>query len=123
MKRLILVLAAAALTACATSPAAVAGPTAGLGGIAAVDGLRIRPLRVIEDSRCPINARCVWAGRMILQAEVRSAGGSSTYDLALGEPVAHDGGRLALVAAEPGRIAGSETDQAVYRFTFEFTPR
>ena len=122
MKRLILALAAAALTACAT-PTAVAGPTAGLDGIAAVEGLRIRPLRVIEDSRCPINARCVWAGRMILQTEVRSARGSATYDLTLGEPVAHNGGRLALVAAEPGRVAGSETEPGAYRFTFEFTPR
>ena len=32
--------------------------TADLGG-----GLRVRPLEVLEDSRCPQNARCVWAGR------------------------------------------------------------
>ena len=123
MKRLILALAAAALTACATTPAAVAGPTAGLGETAAVQGLRIRPLRVVEDSRCPINARCVWAGRVVLQTEVRSARGSATYDLTLGEPVGHHGGRLTLVAAEPGRVAGSETNPAAYRFTFEFIPR
>jgi hypothetical protein len=109
-------LAAALLAGCATMPAPAVGPTAALGRIARVEGLTIRPLRVVEDSRCPINARCVWAGRMILRAEVNRA----PLDLTLGEPVAYAGGRLALVAAEPGRTAGRETNPADYRFTFAF---
>ena len=113
MKRLI-PLAAAALAACATMPAPAVGPTAALGQIARVEGLTVRPLRVVEDSRCPINARCVWAGRIILHARVEGA----SHDLTLGEPVAIPGGRLTLVAAEPGREAGRETDPAAYRFTF-----
>ena len=123
MKRLILPIACAALAACATVPTAAADPTAGLGEIATVQGLSIRPLRVVEDSRCPINARCVWAGRIVLSTEVRSAAGRATYNLVLGEPVEHAGGRLALVAAEPGRMAGSETEPSAYRFTFEFSRR
>jgi hypothetical protein len=115
MKRF-LPLATAALAACATVPAPAVGPTAALGQVARVDGLIVRPLRVVEDSRCPINARCVWAGRMILHARVES----TAYDLTLGEPVAIPGGRLTLVAAEPGREAGRETDPAAYRFTFAF---
>lgn len=123
MKALILPPLAAALAACVTTAPAATGPTARLGEVATVDGLRIRPLRVIEDSRCPINARCVWAGRIVLLTEVRSAAGRTTYDLILGEPVSHGSGRLALVAAEPGRMAGTETEPGAYQFTFEFTPR
>ena len=123
MKRLILPIACAALAACVTTSTAAADQTAGLGEIATVNGLSIRPLRVVEDSRCPINARCVWAGRVVLSTEVRSGGGRATYNLVLGEPVDHAGGRLALVAAEPGRIAGSETEPNAYQFTFELTPR
>lgn len=115
MKRFAL-LTAAALAACNTVPAPAVGPTAGLGQIARVADLNVRPLRVVEDSRCPINARCVWAGRMILHAQV----GQSAHDLTLGEPLAVEGGRLTLVAAEPGKMAGLETDPAAYRFTFEF---
>lgn len=126
MKRLIL-LAAAALSACATLPAAdagsavQAGPDAAFGQVATVGGLRVRPVRVVEDSRCPINARCVWAGRMILHVEVEGRGNRGAgLDLTLGEPVALSGGSLALVAAEPGRTAGVETDPAAYRFTFAY---
>ena len=66
--------AALALSACATLPTAAAGPTAGLGQAATVGELRVRPLRVIEDSRCPINARCVWAGRLIVRTQVSGGG-------------------------------------------------
>lgn len=122
MKRIALA-AFALLGACTTVPSASAGPTAALGQTASVGGLTIRPVRVVEDSRCPVNARCVWAGRMILHAEVRDRTGRAAYDLTLGEPVTHRAGQLALVAAEPGRMAGSETDPAAYRFTFEYRPR
>jgi len=121
MKGLILPLLAAAPAACVTTPTAVAGPTAGLGETATVQGLRVRPLRLVEDSRCPINARCVWAGRVVLRTEVRGAAGDVTYDLILGEPVTHAGGRLALVAVEPGRVAGTGTEPGAYRFTFEYS--
>lgn len=120
MKRL-MILAVVALAACTTVPPVTASPTAALGQTATVGDLRIRPLRIVEDSRCPINARCVWAGRMILHAEVTGGGRRATHDLTLGEPVGHAGGRLALVAAEPGRMAGQETEPSAYRFTFEYT--
>lgn len=120
MKGLILPLLAAALTGCVTTPTAAADPTARLGETATVNGLHIRPLLVVEDSRCPINARCIWAGRVVLRTEVRGAAGSGTYDLTLGEPVTHAGGRLALVAAEPGRVAGAGIEPGAYRFTFEY---
>jgi hypothetical protein len=123
MKALILPLLAAAVAACATTPPAAEDPTARLGEIATVDGLHIRPLQVVEDSRCPINARCVWAGRIVVLAEVRGGAGRARYSFTLGEPIVHGGRRLALVAAEPGRVAGSDTDPATYVFTFEMQPR
>ncbi len=123
MKRLILPLLAAALASCATTPPAAADPTARLGEVAVLDGLHVRPLRVVEDSRCPIDARCVWAGRIVLRVEMRSAAGRATRDLALGEPISHGSRQIVLVAAEPGRVAGSDTDPGVYVFTFEVRPR
>ena len=116
----VLALGPAALAACATLPAASASPTASLGQQAHVGPLRVTPLKVIEDSRCPINARCVWAGRLILRADVRGNGLRQTRDLTLGEPQSIDGGRLTLIAAEPGKLAGAEGNPPASRFTFEY---
>ena len=111
---------ALALAACATTPPASAGPTAALGQQASVDGLRVTPLSVIEDSRCPINARCIWAGRIIVRSAITGGAWSQVRDLELGKPVAIADGQLTLVAAEPGNMAGTKTDPRAYRFTFAF---
>jgi hypothetical protein len=34
------------------------------------NGLTVRPLAIIEDSRCPQNVQCLWAGRMRIRAMV-----------------------------------------------------
>lgn len=119
MKRL-LPLAAILLAACATVPPAAASPTAGLGQVARIDGIRVRPLAVVEDSRCPINVVCVWAGRLVVRAEVRGGNWRQTRDFELGKPQAIAHGQLTLVAAEPSKMAGSEADPRAYRFTFTF---
>ena len=54
-----------ALAACATTPAAPQDriARAGLNERVYVDGPYVTPLAVIEDSRCPTDAQCIWAGR------------------------------------------------------------
>lgn len=83
--------------------------------------LIVRPTKIVEDSRCPINARCVWAGRLIVRAQVTFDNHSETRDLTLGKPVAIAGGTLALDSGEPGKHAGKETKPGDYRFHFSFT--
>lgn len=123
MKRLILLAAAAALAGCTTVSAAPgnsgsAEQVARIGRSVTVNGLRIRPVAVVEDSRCPMNARCVWAGRIIVRVAL---GGGVTRDLTLGETSPHGGGRLALVSAEPNRMAGAPAPQPRdYRFVFTY---
>jgi hypothetical protein len=41
-----------------------------LGASAQVDGLRITLVDVVEDSRCPSNVACVWAGQVIAKLSV-----------------------------------------------------
>jgi hypothetical protein len=119
MKRTFPLFAALALAACATLPAAETGPTATIGQVATVDGYRVRPVEVVEDSRCPINARCVWAGRLILRAEVSKRGFRQTRNLILGEAQDVPGGKLTLVSAEPGKLAGEQPPPPPTRFTFD----
>jgi len=118
----VLLLLVLPLAACASIPAESAGPDARLGAVARVGTLQVRPVRVVEDSRCPMNARCVWAGRLILRAEVRTGDRRSTVDLTLGEAMAADGGQLTLEQVAPDRMAGRSLGSRAYRFTFSFTP-
>ncbi len=136
MKRALLLAAPLALAACASylpGPAyppppppvvwGIATATIGIGGQAMLNGLRLRPLAVVEDSRCPINARCVWAGRLILQVEVDQPGSPPLRtNMILGQPLIVAGGKLALVSAEPPKLAGAQGNPPASQFTFELTP-
>ena len=113
-------LLAAALAGCATAPPVQAGPTAALGQTTYVNGLKLRPLEVIEDSRCPTNVVCVWAGRIIVRTEVIGGSWHKTLDLELGKPQPVADGAVTLVAIHPPKQAPGETDPRAYRFTFDF---
>ncbi|WP_311238922.1 MULTISPECIES: hypothetical protein [unclassified Xanthomonas] len=111
------------LAGCMTSGAGTSHPVEGpvrLGEIAAVDGPRVRPDRVIEDSRCPANVQCIHAGRMIVRATVFGGGWSTQVDLTLGIPVPVADGMLTLVDATPVPIGGKAVPASVARFTFKF---
>lgn len=98
----------------------VEGPVR-LGQIAAVNGPRVRPERVIEDSRCPGDVQCVQAGRLIVRVTVLGGGWSKRIDLTQGIPVSVADGRLVLVEATPSRNLGKRRGTPLpYRFTFDF---
>lgn len=79
----------------------------------------VTPREVVEDSRCPINARCVWAGRLIVRTRIDGAGWRDTADITLGETFGTHGYVIALTSGEPGTVAGQETPPEAYRFTYE----
>ena len=103
-----------------TSVAVAAGPPIRLGQSAVVDGPRVRPMKVVEDSRCPMNARCVWAGRIVVRTRVSGGHWSKTIDLTLGKPEPVADGRITLSAVTPDRIAGERLYPRRLRFTYEF---
>jgi hypothetical protein len=70
-----------------------------LGETARLGGLTVRPIAVIEDSRCPGDVDCVWAGRLRLRVAVSGVGET---ELILGQAFAlPGGGTLTLVSAMP----------------------
>ncbi len=111
MRSIIPLFAALALSACATVPAAApirSDGLARLGESTRIGALVVTPLRVIEDSRCPINVRCVWAGRAIVRTEVAGTGWRETLNLTLGERTRSHSTTLALTSMEPGKVAGAQ---------------
>ena len=134
MKRFALLLPTALLvTGCANVPApgAMAPPPGtedglvrmGLGHTASVGGPKVTVLAVLEDSRCPMNARCIWAGRVRISARIGLGRGDQTRELTQGEPVTVADGTLELVEVQPDRPAtGANAPIASddYRFGFRF---
>lgn len=121
MKTAAILLAPIALTATLAASAAPPQPprvvTTRIGEAVHVHGIRMTPLRVVEDSRCPQNARCVWAGRVRLSVRM----GGVTRELTLGKPVQVIGGTMQLAAVLPERKTPAGTiDQSAYRFGFLF---
>lgn len=115
-------LAPVLLAGCASTTVATPreGPV-GLGQTAYIDGPKVRPIRVIEDSRCPANVHCIWAGRLVLRAAVITGPGTREMDLTLGTPEPVADGMLTLVSVTPERNTNAKLKSADYRFAFEFS--
>ncbi|MFZ1742794.1 MAG: hypothetical protein WAT93_08060 [Pontixanthobacter sp.] len=54
--------------------------TVALGQRAEFGALWVRPIEVLEDSRCPSDVQCVWAGRILLRVEFGNNAASDVID-------------------------------------------
>lgn len=120
-KKIFAPLAVAALAGCTTvGDTAANGTDVRLGQTAYVDGPKIRPVEVIEDSRCPMNARCVWAGRVRLRALWVRPAGSQEIELTLGEPKPLADGAITLTSVKPEKMTDRTIRSEDYRFSISF---
>ena len=125
MRPIAAILAPLAFTACAVVPAPDSTPPAPQGSVVRlgervqVGELAVTPVAVVEDSRCPTNVHCVWAGRLVVRTQIDGAGWRDSADMRLGETYGTHGKVIALVSGEPGKTADRETPPEEYRFTYE----
>lgn len=80
--------------------------------------LTITPLTIVEDSRCPIDVRCIQAGTVRLQASVEVNGDLQNYVFTLGKPVVINGENVRLSVVKPDRKSQSEILSQNYIFGF-----
>ena len=85
--------------------------------------LVVTPLAVLEDSRCPIEAECVWAGRLRLNAQLQLGHEIITVELDSGNPMKINGGtlRIAEIASESS-VQLAPIQPSDYSFGFVFNP-
>jgi len=87
---------------------------------------RIEFLEVTADSRCPIDAICVWAGDATVHLGIRDAGSMTRYELHAGDParttIAHRGFVVRLVDLQPYPTSTQPIAPADYRATLRVTP-
>jgi len=130
MKHTLILAAILPLSACAIVPnkgpivdspheVAQQGSTVGLLRPVQLGRVVVTPMRVTEDSRCPVNARCVWAGRTVVETRIDGPGWRQTQPLTLGEPHTVRGVTVTLVSVMPAQQTGKQISSAEYRFAFE----
>jgi len=95
--------------------------SAQIGKGASIGGIVVVPKKIIEDSRCPMNARCIQAGFARVQVSLIAGSDTQTLTMTLGDeiPATIAGKKIRLVAVSPENTAGKPTKAAEYLFTFE----
>jgi hypothetical protein len=93
------------------------------GESASVEEITVRFLNVVNDSRCPKDVTCVWAGDAHVRIDVTSTDGRREYDLHTADmkPVVHGAYTIHLVNVQPEPISGQPIDPGEYRLTLKVT--
>ena len=90
-----------------------------LGQPTRVGTLVATPKVLVEDSRCPVNVQCVWAGRVVLTTRIDGPGWRGTVNLTLGQPHLTHGTSITLASVMPDKLAGATIPPRAYTFGFE----
>ncbi len=141
MRQMLVALAGAVVAACATPshPGDSGGPsgtvqaetgrrfelTVGADAEVAGTHLRLRFLGVADDSRCPLDVQCVWAGNAVVR--LRLTGGEAASDVGLNtgldpKSAPYAGYTVVLSGLAPAPRSGTTIPQASYVATLEVRP-
>ena len=82
----------------------------------------LTPISVDEDSRCPANVQCIWAGQVRVKVLVEPAGADHAVFATRGQPLGVDGGTLLLEQVSPQRSSTAQIPPSHYSFTLRYTP-
>lgn len=85
--------------------------------------ITITPVKVVDDSRCPMNAKCIWAGTTHVLLRITSRQGTSEQTIELGKSITTEAETISFDAVSPGRMAGEELSPSAYRLTFTVLKR
>lgn len=110
-------------SACVSAPAPGGADDpvyAAIGQAVSVNGLRVTPLAVLEDSRCPASVTCVWSGQVRLSVRTGQGHSGSTHELTTGKPVDLGPGSLELIDVRPARRTPDPIAPANYRFGLRY---
>ena len=121
--KLLLPIMAAITSACASVPPVNADGSseARLGEMVNLGGPKVTVLRVLEDSRCPVEVDCVWAGRIKVSVKIELGSKTTEGELASDQPLPVADGLLTLVSATPAKSSQRTIAPGDYRFALKFS--
>jgi len=83
-------------------------------------GLTVEFVRIAEDSRCPTDTTCVWAGEVKVQVATRTGGAEAVqHEIKAGEHATVGAFRVLVVNVQPERLSTREIPQEEYRVTLK----
>jgi len=85
--------------------------------------VKVIPHEVLEDSRCPTDVQCVWAGTVRLRASLESGLGPASQIFELGQPITTEAEMVTLVGVSPAQKSGEIIKDTDYVFFFDITRR
>lgn len=97
--------------------------TARIGQSVTALGETITPLEVLDDSRCPIDVQCIWAGTVHLRATVKGGMGTASITFELGKSITTEVNTITLDNVEPAKDSKTGITTGDYRFTFKVVRR
>lgn len=86
-------------------------------------GVRLTPIAVVEDSRCPVKVQCIQAGTVRVRTQISSGLGTSEMILELDKSVTTETEIITLIAVTPSAEAGKTIAAKDYRLTFKVAKR
>lgn len=78
----------------------------------------ITPIEIIDDSRCPADVQCIWAGTVHVRATISTPNGSSEDILEIGHSIVKDGFAITFTELNPAPHSGETIPVSLYRFVF-----
>lgn len=85
------------------------------------DGISIRPMRILEDSRCPADVECIQAGTVKLSFNAALNGKTTIETVSIGQSVEIDGDTITLETVGPQKTKNGFPAPSEYRFAFTVT--
>jgi hypothetical protein len=106
----------------ASIPGCHEGPCIAIGQSQQFGIMRVTPLEVLADSRCPIEAECVWAGELKVRTRLDIGHETIWVDIKAWEPFTINGGTLLLAEVAPDASSQwPKPEPQDYGFRFTFT--
>lgn len=114
---------ATSTTSAAPAPTASSTITAKLGEIVASGDINIVLSNVADDSRCPTDVQCIWAGTVRVEGTLGDAMGTSSQEFVLNQPITTESKTITLIAVSPAKKSTTHLEPSDYRFTFRIEAR
>ncbi len=103
---------------CPTAEATNAVIRTSMGQVMTGLNISITPHEVIDDSRCPADVQCIWAGTVYARVTIKTPNSVRGETLELGKSVKIDGYTITFTELTPVPTSGEVIPVSSYRFIF-----